>query len=79
MVNGCFMQTKLIPVEQATLPERFLTAEEFLERYDRGTPVDLDLDPRIDLTRPIYEQAAALTRQDEEAAQVVKRPQADAS
>ena len=38
-----------------------------LREYRRGRGISLDVDPRIDLTKPIYEQAAKLASEDERA------------
>ena len=35
-----------------------------LREYRRGSVISLDIDPRIDLTKPIYEQAARLASAD---------------
>jgi hypothetical protein len=37
-----------------------------LREYRRGHGISLDVDPRIDLTKPIYEQAAKLASEDEQ-------------
>ena len=42
-----------------------LTREEFFAELARGSQVHIDLDPRIDLTAPIYEQALRLAALDE--------------
>ena len=44
-----------------------LTIEEFMAEYHRGSQLDFELDPRIDLIKPIYEQAKLLSQQDETA------------
>ena len=46
---------------------RFTTVEQFIAEYNKGSQLPIDLDPRIDLTQPIYEQVVALSLADEAA------------
>ncbi len=48
---------------------RFTTVEQFIAEYNKCSQLPIDLDPRIDLTQPIYDQAAALSRADHAAEQ----------
>jgi hypothetical protein len=49
---------------QAQKNERKLAAisreSDFIAEYRRGSLLPLDIDPRIDMTKPIYEQAMKL-------------------
>jgi hypothetical protein len=36
----------------------------FMKAYRNGRPMSLPLDPRVDLTKPIYEQVLKLEEQD---------------
>jgi hypothetical protein len=44
---------------------RFKTVQEFLDEAEKASTLPIDLDPRIDFTKPVFEQAEALRAQDD--------------
>ena len=52
----------------ASSVSRKFTKEDFLKEYAKGSQAYIDLDPRIDFTKPVYEQVLRLREMDEAAA-----------
>jgi hypothetical protein len=48
-------------------PPRFSTVEQFIAEYNKGSRLPIDLDPRVDFTKPVYEQVMALRAKDKAA------------
>ena len=61
------VRTKTASVQ--TSKGRAWTTEDFMAEYETGTRKDLNVDPRIDMTKPIYEQAMKLMAKDKAAEQ----------
>ena len=60
------MPTHNIPPDQMTV-RKGLTAEEFLQELAKGSQFEIDLDPRVDFTKPIMEQVLRLDAEDRQA------------
>jgi hypothetical protein len=72
------LSTKVVAVP-GTRPKgraRFATVQQFLDEYERGGKLAIDLDPRIDFTKPVYEQVIALQLKDQKDAETVTRRRA---
>ncbi len=54
------LHSRLLPTTIADAQER----SDFMKAYEAGRPLALDLDPRIDLTKPIFAQAQKLQAKD---------------
>ncbi len=50
------------------------TKEDFMREYAKGSQMYIDLDPRIDLTQPVYEQVLRLRALDEAAENEKAKP-----
>ena len=53
--------------EAAGFDSQVFTKEDFLKEYAKGSQMYIDLDPRVDFTKPVYEQVLALRAIDEAA------------
>ncbi len=53
----------LLPVDG----EGKFTLQDFLDEYEKGSQASIDLDPRIDFTKPVYEQVMQLRKDDKAA------------